>query len=913
MDGFYPTAHRLFPPSPEHQVISCPSEADRTGRRYRALAAATALVSAVFLLLSAQGTMASVRTFAMPAEMSWKDAQQEPLRRVAGEYLQLFDFDRISGSLLPIDPVEYVPVPDIPVDMSPDTLVKYLHADYYPDEIGRVREEIPEHLRPVFTQEFRQSIFHFSRRIAREGVVAQQAATLDDGRQVAVGTVMLRRLEDLPGNRDSRRSLAAVQDLIRAGVEEVPALINVAQMEPRGRGYNKRIFVSTPTIFERAFLEGHQLTAFQRAMDGNPFTAFERVERHGISITKRMMFVVDLGRYWRIGLIRLYPTPGSGRLIDNYTIRRGLPGTARDIPGLVLEASGLGDHGFPRYRDIIETLPTFVIAQSNPSNRRDTVNVQFTPSSQVRHFRVDIHTELDYDIAEVEAFADGFLPDAEYLSRALPLEPAVLGRMFWDEGIIGPADRSQLRISMKTGAHPEPNVLLRRTGDGRMVEWMSDAQYQAAGLGERVMVVDRRRGSETFGEPLPINDDRLRLEARALFSALTLEERLALRLSREQYLALSAANQGPVEPNTDFWGSWQPVENGEIIEAPSGMPYFQLRFQFTSTDPRASRVLNSLWFEYFADPAVHTAVGEIAPTVDVQAGADTTYVMAIRASMGPDNTGFNRLRVSTSAFVPGVDAVTVDLGDGPQPLDRITAVDPGPVEAGTYREQSITDRYFVVGLPRIAPETAGVESLDAELTLQFNTRVLGFRTDFTTNLFMLPDSLAHVPDSMIVYESRRALVMRETAGVLDTMIVPYVGVVEGDVMDLEAEYGLSDDNTLTVTADVAGLAAGLLGKVELSSRIIAPTGDGVHDELMITYDVLRLLRERPVDIAIYDLAGRRVRLIESIERSMGGFTAIWDGRDDHDRVVPPGVYVLRIRAEADGDESTVVRTVSVAY
>ena len=55
--------------------------------------------------------------------------------------------------------------------------------------------------------------------------------------------------------------------------------------------------------------------------------------------------------------------------------------------------------------------------------------------------------------------------------------------------------------------------------------------------------------------------------------------------------------------------------------------------------------------------------------------------------------------------------------------------------------------------------------------------------------------------------------------------------------------------------------------------------------------------ERPgeMDLAIYDLMGRRVRTIVRERRGEGSYSEFWDGRDDRGLVTPNGVYFVRFR------------------
>jgi len=49
-----------------------------------------------------------------------------------------------------------------------------------------------------------------------------------------------------------------------------------------------------------------------------------------------------------------------------------------------------------------------------------------------------------------------------------------------------------------------------------------------------------------------------------------------------------------------------------------------------------------------------------------------------------------------------------------------------------------------------------------------------------------------------------------------------------------------------------------------------------------------------VRLAIYDLAGRRVRLLLDEEKAPGDYAAIWRGRDDAGRELGSGVYFYRL-------------------
>ena len=53
--------------------------------------------------------------------------------------------------------------------------------------------------------------------------------------------------------------------------------------------------------------------------------------------------------------------------------------------------------------------------------------------------------------------------------------------------------------------------------------------------------------------------------------------------------------------------------------------------------------------------------------------------------------------------------------------------------------------------------------------------------------------------------------------------------------------------------------------------------------------------EGPVELAVFDLAGQRIRRLVDAEHGAGSHMVTWDGRDDHGRDVASGVYLYRLR------------------
>ena len=60
-----------------------------------------------------------------------------------------------------------------------------------------------------------------------------------------------------------------------------------------------------------------------------------------------------------------------------------------------------------------------------------------------------------------------------------------------------------------------------------------------------------------------------------------------------------------------------------------------------------------------------------------------------------------------------------------------------------------------------------------------------------------------------------------------------------------------------------------------------------------------LTRSGPVNLVVYDVAGRRVRSLVDAERGAGTHTETWDLRDEQGQAVAPGLYLMRLEAEGE--------------
>jgi flagellar hook assembly protein FlgD len=82
--------------------------------------------------------------------------------------------------------------------------------------------------------------------------------------------------------------------------------------------------------------------------------------------------------------------------------------------------------------------------------------------------------------------------------------------------------------------------------------------------------------------------------------------------------------------------------------------------------------------------------------------------------------------------------------------------------------------------------------------------------------------------------------------------------------------------------------------------------------MRLEFDALKLLSPRPVQVTVYDLAGRVVVRLER-EGLAQHHLFNWDGRDQEGRLVSPGTYVVHAKIAGDSRTQTVQHLLPVAY
>ena len=322
--------------------------------------------------------------------------------------------------------------------------------------------------------------------------------------------------------------------------------------------------------------------------------------------------------------------------------------------------------------------------------------------------------------------------------------------------------------------------------------------------------------------------------------------------------------QGSVQDDLANWSFWSVPHftSGEEIRVPDGRQYIQLRASITSEEVFAFGRLNSLSIEY-SPLLANPIVGEVAlmadphPTggvVEVPLGEPVTLTYDVRADFSSaSQTGFDAIRLQTPE---AVDFQRFEMGE------PLAIVEPDSV--------TVDDQELVVHFPSHPVSRAS----NQPLRLTFATQVFNYSTLFEGEVFQIGGS--NLPQS----------------------------IDGGDATPLVSTDGLQ------VIAPVQRLE--VLGGVDLGGRVLTPNGDGVHDELAVSF-TLQGIEAAAVDVSIYDLGGRLVRrLVDGETRSEGRYRDVWDGMGDRG-LVAPGLYLARVSVDTDLGISEQTYSIAVAY
>ncbi|MEE2659704.1 MAG: hypothetical protein VX733_14445 [Candidatus Latescibacterota bacterium] len=323
------------------------------------------------------------------------------------------------------------------------------------------------------------------------------------------------------------------------------------------------------------------------------------------------------------------------------------------------------------------------------------------------------------------------------------------------------------------------------------------------------------------------------------------------------------------------WSDWsQPyaVPGGSAFASPSPRKFLTLRAVLVSDDADTAATLRSVKMR-FGEPVAERVVAEVFPFKVDSLGVPIRLSLYLRPTFSADDPGFDEILIKAPS--------DMEL--------RFDALYAGGEEE--FVADVDLNRLRVAQATAIASDS---DSLQVQFpTLERSSDVEVLRLDFETALF--------------------------ATGALLSIAVQNGATSNGAWQRVDAGDALpaAPGNTTTLVSRVG--TRRVLQAVRVQPPVFSPNADGINDEAIFQFQVLRSGDDRGVRIDMFDLGGARVRVIEeSREVSTGNYALSWDGRDDDGRLMPPGLYVARIRigSSTDGAATTrdaVLETIVVAY
>lgn len=158
--------------------------------------------------------------------------------------------------------------------------------------------------------------------------------------------------------------------------------------------------------------------------------------------------------------------------------------------------------------------------------------------------------------------------------------------------------------------------------------------------------------------------------------------------------------------------------------------------------------------------------------------------------------------------------------------------------------------------------------------------------------------------------------------VFDAAILRYETVFSGRLSDSQADdlpqeieegnaVGAFFGDDLSVRVPLERQA--VVHRVEVAPNPFTPNGDGINDQMTISYDLLHLIADVPVSLKVYDLTGKQAAELSVENNQSGRHLVSWDGRNAQGEHLPPGLYVLQVEVETDSGTESRSSIIAIAY
>ena len=308
--------------------------------------------------------------------------------------------------------------------------------------------------------------------------------------------------------------------------------------------------------------------------------------------------------------------------------------------------------------------------------------------------------------------------------------------------------------------------------------------------------------------------------------------------------------------NADAWSPWTTATADSVTElqVPEPRELLQYRVNMTAEIDQIAPRLDSIKFEFTDTFAVSNAMASVEPNL-VPLGKDTTFTYTLDLDFNAGDAGVRTVEIDVPSL-PTINQISVPAG----------VQSPDAVLFG--------DRILLT-----FPETWNT---DGALGVEFTARLLSNAFTFSTKL-LAPNS--------------------------------------DERIHIDEDTRLGRSWTVRAT-EVRGA---LLSGIKVNPTVFSPNNDNNNDDTVVEFTLSRVSEPQEVRISILDLGGRLIRDLGGGLVTGGQYLrpptpldasdepGFWNGKDNEGNTVPPGIYLVRVKAVLEREEEIRVRPVAVAY
>lgn len=319
---------------------------------------------------------------------------------------------------------------------------------------------------------------------------------------------------------------------------------------------------------------------------------------------------------------------------------------------------------------------------------------------------------------------------------------------------------------------------------------------------------------------------------------------------------------GPSAAVGASWSDWAAADreaDSLLLTLPEPRRYLQYRATLTTRDPTVTPRLSRLDVEH-EEPLAATVTASVAKAQGEE---------GVRDSLGADEVSVGQLQ----AFVYQL-RVVMGSGRGFDAL-RLRAPNRSQVEQVRRDGQRLAGDEYSLGGDTTTVEVRFAQRIQANAVIEVDFRTALFDDENRFRGELLADEQPLNPQEVEAMAS-------------------------GDRPDGLVLYGV-------------GLPKRILAKdrIWVAPNPFSPNGDGRFDTVQIRYELAKVAVARPVTVRVFDLSGRCLRTIHTLQKS-GTHIVEWDGRADDGARVPPGMYLFQVDVDS-GIEARFNGAIGVVY